>query len=224
MRMTLSMRALPRSLISLLVAWAFCAVAEDDASSQQVNVYSARHYDTDLRLYERFTEKTGIKVNLIEGNSDGLIERIVNEAEFSPADMLITVDAGRIWRAGPTRRVPECRLGRAERARARASARPRRPLVRPVEARSRHRLQQVEGLAGRHCPLRGSRRRTASRPGLHALFGQHLQPVAARFVDRAPRRRGRRAMGNRRRRQLSPFAPRQRPGPVAGRGRGANAA
>ena len=64
-----------------------------------VNVYTARHYDTDLALYERFTAQTGIDVNLIEGNSDGLIERIRNEGEFSPADLLITVDAGRLWRA-----------------------------------------------------------------------------------------------------------------------------
>ena len=69
------------------------------AAAQEVNVYSARHYDTDLALYERFEETTGIAVNLIEGNSDGLIERIRNEGEFSPADMLITVDAGRLWRA-----------------------------------------------------------------------------------------------------------------------------
>ena len=75
------------------------APAASGGEAQEVNVYSARHYDTDLALYERFTENTGIAVNLIEGNSDGLIERIRNEGEFSPADMLITVDAGRLWRA-----------------------------------------------------------------------------------------------------------------------------
>ncbi|MBS15057.1 MAG: Fe(3+) ABC transporter substrate-binding protein, partial [Gammaproteobacteria bacterium] len=64
-----------------------------------VNVYSARHYDTDMAMYERFTEETGIKVNLIEGSSDALIERIKSEDQFSPADMLITVDSGRLWRA-----------------------------------------------------------------------------------------------------------------------------
>ena len=69
------------------------------ALGDEVNVYSARHYDTDLALYERFEETTGITVNLIEGNSDGLIERIRNEGELSPADLLITVDAGRLWRA-----------------------------------------------------------------------------------------------------------------------------
>ena len=84
-----------------LALWLLLAIAPaaSGGEAQEVNVYSARHYDTDLALYERFTEKTGIVVNLIEGNSDGLIERIRNEGEFSPADMLITVDAGRLWRA-----------------------------------------------------------------------------------------------------------------------------
>ena len=77
-----------------LLSWTPFSVAED-----VVNVYSARHYDTDMALYERFTEETGISVNLIEGGSDALIERIVNEGKFSPADMMITVDAGRLWRA-----------------------------------------------------------------------------------------------------------------------------
>ena len=65
----------------------------------EVNLYSSRHYDTDLALYEDFTEKTGIKVNRIEADADALIERIASEGEFSPADLLITVDAGRLWRA-----------------------------------------------------------------------------------------------------------------------------
>ena len=77
-----------------IFTWAQFSVAEE-----VVNVYSARHYDTDMALYERFTEETGITVNLIEGGSDALIERIINEGKFSPADMMITVDAGRLWRA-----------------------------------------------------------------------------------------------------------------------------
>ena len=85
-----------RLLASSLILVAAATTADD---GNVVNVYSARHYDTDLALYERFEEQTGIRVNLIEGASDGLIERIVNEAEFSPADLLITVDAGRLWRA-----------------------------------------------------------------------------------------------------------------------------
>jgi len=69
------------------------------AQSGEVNLYSSRHYDTDLALYDEFTERTGIEVNLIEAGADALIERILNEGEFSPADVLITVDAGRLWRA-----------------------------------------------------------------------------------------------------------------------------
>lgn len=69
------------------------------SETEEVNVYSSRHYDTDLELFEKFTEETGIEVNLIEGSSDELIERIVNEGINSPADVVITVDAGRLWRA-----------------------------------------------------------------------------------------------------------------------------
>lgn len=84
----------------LVLIAAICAVFLSAASSaEEVNIYSARHYDTDFELYDRFTEQTGITVNLIEGGSDALIERIKNEGRYSPADMLITVDAGRLWRA-----------------------------------------------------------------------------------------------------------------------------
>lgn len=69
------------------------------SDEEVVNIYSSRHYDTDLQLYENFTEETGIEVNLIEGSSDELIERINNEGINSPADVVITVDAGRLWRA-----------------------------------------------------------------------------------------------------------------------------
>ncbi|MDX2099431.1 MAG: Fe(3+) ABC transporter substrate-binding protein [Leptolyngbyaceae cyanobacterium bins.59] len=68
-------------------------------SGQVLNLYSARHYDTDTALYESFTRKTGIRVNLIEADADKLIERIRSEGANSPADVLITVDAGRLWRA-----------------------------------------------------------------------------------------------------------------------------
>ena len=81
------------SLIALAMIFASCS------SQEEVNVYSARHYDTDQALYEEFTEQTGIEVNLIEGGSDELIERVKSEGINSPADILITVDAGRLWRA-----------------------------------------------------------------------------------------------------------------------------
>jgi iron(III) transport system substrate-binding protein len=73
------------------------------AIAQEVNLYSSRHYDTDVALYDAFTEQTGIAVNLIEGDADQLIERIKAEGRNSPADVLITVDAGRLWRADEAR-------------------------------------------------------------------------------------------------------------------------
>jgi iron(III) transport system substrate-binding protein len=64
-----------------------------------LNLYSSRHYQTDEAMYAGFTKSTGIKVNRIEAGEDALIERIRNEGARSPADVLVTVDAGRLWRA-----------------------------------------------------------------------------------------------------------------------------
>lgn len=61
-----------------------------------VNVYSARHYDVDKELFNKFEEETGIKVNLVEGKSDELIERMAREGENSPADVFLTVGAENI--------------------------------------------------------------------------------------------------------------------------------
>jgi len=69
------------------------------AQEKVLNLYSSRHYETDEALYANFTKQTGIKINRIEGGEDALIERIRNEGDKSPADVLITVDAGRLWRA-----------------------------------------------------------------------------------------------------------------------------
>ena len=85
--------------IAALSACADEPSGEAAAITGEVNIYSSRHYDTDLALYEDFTKATGIKVNRIEADADALIERIQSEGEFSPADLLITVDAGRLWRA-----------------------------------------------------------------------------------------------------------------------------
>lgn len=84
---------------TIVLLLALAGIAVSCSSAEEVNVYSARHYDTDLALYDQFTEETGIEVNLIEGGSDELIERINSEGINSPADVLITVDAGRLWRA-----------------------------------------------------------------------------------------------------------------------------
>ena len=97
-----------RLLFACVAALSIAGCAEDPqdgteatpaTSNGEVNIYSSRHYDTDLALYDDFTEETGISVNRIEADADALIERIESEGEFSPADLLITVDAGRLWRA-----------------------------------------------------------------------------------------------------------------------------
>tara|TARA_R110002074_G_scaffold190110_1_gene356018 strand:- start:1226 stop:2236 length:1011 start_codon:yes stop_codon:yes gene_type:complete len=69
------------------------------ALAQEVNLYSSRHYDTDLQIYENFTAETGIAVNLIEGSGEQLIQRIVTEGINSPADLFITADGGRLYAA-----------------------------------------------------------------------------------------------------------------------------
>lgn len=69
------------------------------AQENLLNLYSSRHYQTDEALYANFTKTTGIKLNRIEAGEDPLIERIKNEGNSSPADVLVTVDAGRLWRA-----------------------------------------------------------------------------------------------------------------------------
>jgi iron(III) transport system substrate-binding protein len=85
---------------ALAVATAkFSGISPAFARNQEINIYSSRHYNTDRRLYDNFTRQTGIKINLVEGEADPLIERIASEGTRSPADILLTVDAGRLWRA-----------------------------------------------------------------------------------------------------------------------------
>lgn len=64
-----------------------------------VNIYSGRHYDSDLAIFDAFTAETGIKVNVIEAAGDALIERLALEGAASPADLFLTADAGMLWRA-----------------------------------------------------------------------------------------------------------------------------
>ena len=64
--------------------------------ASEVNVFSARHYDSDIQLYEKFTEKTGINVNVVSGKDKSLQKRITEEGKDSKADLYITADAGRL--------------------------------------------------------------------------------------------------------------------------------
>ena len=67
--------------------------------AKELNLYSARHYQTDEALYSDFTKKTGIRINRIEADDNGILERIKSEGEKSQADVILLVDAARLWRA-----------------------------------------------------------------------------------------------------------------------------
>jgi iron(III) transport system substrate-binding protein len=79
---------------------AFSALLLASASAAEVlNVYSHRHYGVDQEINALFTQKTGIEVKVVNAEADQLIERLKSEGANSPADLLITVDAGRMQRA-----------------------------------------------------------------------------------------------------------------------------
>jgi len=85
---------------STLLAAALASLAVSaQAEEKVINLYSARHYQTDEALYTDFTKQTGIRINRIEGKEDELLERIRNEGANSPADILLTVDAARLAKA-----------------------------------------------------------------------------------------------------------------------------
>ena len=68
------------------------------AQAQELNLYSARHYSTDEALYADFTKATGIKINRVDADDAGIIARLKAEGSASPADVILLVDAARLWR------------------------------------------------------------------------------------------------------------------------------
>jgi iron(III) transport system substrate-binding protein len=69
------------------------------AAAQELNLYSARHYQTDEALYTEFTRQTGIKINRVDADDAGILARLRSEGSSSPADVILLVDAARLWRA-----------------------------------------------------------------------------------------------------------------------------
>ena len=74
----------------------FFAFISSFALAAEVNVYSARHYDSDIQLYEKFTAATGITVNVVSGKDKALQKRITEEGADCIGDLYITADAGRL--------------------------------------------------------------------------------------------------------------------------------
>ncbi|TXC81655.1 extracellular solute-binding protein [Luteibaculum oceani] len=83
----------------IIVAISFLFGACTQQEEKVVNLYTHRHYDVDKMIFEKFQKETGIKVNVVSASADELITKIKQEGELSPADLLITVDAGKIERA-----------------------------------------------------------------------------------------------------------------------------
>jgi iron(III) transport system substrate-binding protein len=69
------------------------------AHGAELNIYSARHYPTDEALYSDFTKATGIQINRVDADDAGILTRLKAEGSASPADVILLVDAARLWRA-----------------------------------------------------------------------------------------------------------------------------
>ena len=86
-------------LTTLTAAVALTSIKPAIAEESKLHIYSSRHYNTDEKLYTDFAKETGIEIKRVDGKGDALIARLEQEGELAPADLFITVDAGRLWRA-----------------------------------------------------------------------------------------------------------------------------
>lgn len=84
------------ALLIVPITLLFLTKTNEEVQNEEVNIYTSRHYDADNFLYEQFTKKTGIKVNIISGKGSALIERLKAEGINSPGDVFFTVDAGNL--------------------------------------------------------------------------------------------------------------------------------
>ena len=82
------------TLTTLALLFAGPALAQD----QVLNIYSARHYPSDEALYSQFTRNTGIRINRVDADDTGILARLRAEGAASPADVILLVDAARLWR------------------------------------------------------------------------------------------------------------------------------
>ena len=88
-----------KKITAALVACAlFAATGTAQAQEAVVNLYSARHYSTDEALYSGFTKATGIKINRVDADDAGILARLKAEGAASPADVILLVDAARLYR------------------------------------------------------------------------------------------------------------------------------
>ncbi len=98
-RLTTLLRQSTWGLLAVTAVASLVAPVPGRAQQALLNLYSARHYQTDEALYRNFTEQTGIKLNRIELGDEPLLQRLRSEGANSPADVVLLVDAARLWRA-----------------------------------------------------------------------------------------------------------------------------
>ena len=87
-------------LFYILFSLILGSCSSSNKNTNEINIYSQRHYNVDEIQYQNFEKLTGIKVNVTKANADELIQRMKNEGENSPADLFITVDVGKLWQGG----------------------------------------------------------------------------------------------------------------------------
>lgn len=92
-------RLLPLLALAATACLTLAPAAWAQAEANVLNLYSARHYQTDEALYENFTKTTGIRINRIDADDAGILARLKAEGRSSPADVILLVDAARLWRA-----------------------------------------------------------------------------------------------------------------------------
>lgn len=92
----MTIRRLTLPVCALMAALSLPVLAQD---AKVLNLYSARHYQTDEALYSNFTQATGIRINRVEADDAGILARLKSEGAASPADVVLLVDAARLWRA-----------------------------------------------------------------------------------------------------------------------------
>ena len=89
----------PFAILTCVVLSATSVTSKAQTGSVAINIYSARHYPTDEALYSDFTKSTGIKINRVDADDAGILTRLKAEGAASPADVILLVDAARLWRA-----------------------------------------------------------------------------------------------------------------------------
>jgi iron(III) transport system substrate-binding protein len=86
-------------VLGSLVLCSMTQWAQARTAAPFINIYSARHYPTDEAMYSDFTKATGIKINRVDADDAGILARLKAEGSASPADVILLVDASRLWRA-----------------------------------------------------------------------------------------------------------------------------